>query len=93
MATIYNNDEAGALSASNNRDTKSIEFECPFQPNARACGSWCALFEIASHTRSTDSATMYHVRLNCGAGTGTYAAKENTSSEDGNMPFQDYPGQ
>jgi hypothetical protein len=93
MATIFRNDESGALSASNARDIESIEFECPYQSSPRACGSWCALFEIASSTRGTDGATMSHIRLNCGAGTGTFAAKENVGDTDGQMPFQEYPGQ
>jgi hypothetical protein len=93
MAKLYTDDEAGALAGSNARAITSIDYECPFQSSPRACGGWCGLFEIASHQRSTDGASLYNIRLNCGAGTATFAAKENVGDTDGQVPIQEYPGQ
>jgi len=44
------NDEAAALLLSNDRSNIQLNFECPFQPSGRACGSWCALFDQSKFT-------------------------------------------
>jgi hypothetical protein len=78
-ATLTQNDEAAALVASVARDVVSLNYECPFQPSARACGSWCSLFTIAGHTRSKDGAEIYNVQLLCGSGKAAYLVKEGSA--------------
>jgi len=78
-AQLYENDEASALSASDARGTVSLNYECPFQPSSRACGSWCSLFTIAGHKRSKDGAEIYNVLLHCGSGQRSFLIKEGSA--------------
>jgi len=62
---IIVNDEAAALMLSDDREHLLLNYECPFQPSGRACGSWCALFDQSKfqNNRGVDD---YFVKLDCG---------------------------
>lgn len=65
--TFYSN-ETDAKNDVNGRSHNYIAYLCPFTYGEKACGSWCPLFEIASHTRGLDGAVLTHVNLRCGDG-------------------------
>jgi len=78
-AALFVNDAAGALAASVARGEVALNYECPFQPSPRACGSWCSLFTVAGHTRSKDGAEIYNIQLLCGSGKAAYLVKEGSA--------------
>jgi hypothetical protein len=77
-ATLTTNDNATAVAASVARGEVALNYECPFQPSPRACGSWCALFTIAGYTRDRDGSEFYNVQLMCGSGKKAFTIKETT---------------
>lgn len=78
-AMLFVDDAEGALESSVARGEVAINYECPFQSSPRACGSWCALFTIAGHTRSKDGARLYNVQLLCGSGKTAFLIKEGSA--------------
>jgi len=64
---LYNTN-ADALVASDSRTQQFINYQCPYYFEKRACGSWCALFEIAEHTRGSDGSVLKGINLRCGDG-------------------------
>ena len=76
MANVFYTSNANALADVNGRQHNYIPYVCPFYFEEKSCGSWCALFEIAEHTRGLDGAKMRRVCLRCGDGQKVFAVIE-----------------
>jgi len=88
MAKFFTDDEDAALNECADRELTSIEYECPYRDKPRACGSWCPLFEVSHHSRSSDGAILIQATLKCGAGTKIFKGKQGADDESGNVPFK-----
>ena len=75
MPNLYT-DQVSALAASDVRDLQLIPYECPFSFEKKACGTWCALFEISEHTGSLDGVVFKRVGLRCGDGNKSFLVAE-----------------
>ena len=74
MAQLFT-DSTSALAAVDAKSHQYVDFECPYQPSRKACGSWCALYESATHTRDKDGAELTKVIPQCGSGNRPFLAK------------------
>jgi hypothetical protein len=72
---LYTN-QVDALNASDARTLTLVPYECPYSFEKKACGTWCALFEIAEHTRSADGTVLKRASLRCGDGNKVFMVSE-----------------
>lgn len=75
MPSLYDN-QIDALAASDARDLQLVPYECPFAFEKKACGTWCALFELAGHTRGSDGTVFKRAGLRCGDGNKFFLVQE-----------------